>query len=136
MAVYKSSDSLVGDRSSYRLDDFEQQKNDYLEKIRLQAKAILDEARGKARTLLQEAYKEGQDKAAKELAVQRLGALKKGHQDGLDKARVELEKEYQTRLENELKPLLKSVAELAGRLDSEIHQLVSDAEKHLIACAF
>lgn len=131
MALIRST-THTSEWSNYNLNDYDQQKKDFLKDIQTEAEAILKRANEKAEEVSKSAYSEGRKKLLAEIEELKEQAEKEGYEKGLKVGEEKGYREEVERFKAESEPLLELLKKASDEFNAKVNQTIEDAEAKLV----
>ncbi len=124
------------DPRSFKLADFEGQKQAFLEGVRKEAAQILENARAKAQETLEGARRAGQEQARGEGEKAKAEAMKRGYDEGHKKGEEEGRRHMEEQLRAGAESAAQALAAAASAFAEEKTRLLKESENSLIDTAY
>lgn len=131
MALIRST-THASEWSNYNLNDYDQQKKDFLKDIQVEAEAILKRANDKAEEISKSAYSEGRKKLLAEMESLKEQAEKEGYEKGLKLGEEKGYREEVERFKNESEPLIELLKNATDAFNAKVNGTIEDVEAKLV----
>jgi flagellar assembly protein FliH len=131
MALIRST-THASEWSNYNLNDYDQQKKDFLKDIQVEAEAILKRANDKTEEIAKSAYQEGRKKLLAEIESLKEQAEKEGYEKGLKQGEEKGYREEVEKFKAEADPLLELLKNVTEEFSGKVQETLDDAETKLV----